>query len=51
MDAADARVRRRLEQILRYEEGGAEWQEGIQLTLISPARFARFAAREIAASL
>lgn len=51
VDASDARVRRHLESFERSQETADTWQGGVQLTLISPSRFARFAAHEIAKGL
>jgi len=50
LDAGDARVRSRLEiwQASQKADGGG--RESVQLTLVSPERFARFAAWEIACS-
>jgi len=50
LDAGDARVRTRLElwQASHKADGGG--RESVQLTLVSPERFARFAAWEIASS-
>jgi hypothetical protein len=50
LDAGEARVRTRLElwQASQKADGGG--RESVQLTLVSPERFARFAAWEVAAS-
>ena len=50
LDAGDARVRQRLElwQASQKADGGG--RESVQLTLVSPERFARFAAWEVATS-
>lgn len=50
LDAGDARVRQRLDlwQASHKADGGG--RESVQLTLVSPERFARFAAWEIATS-
>jgi len=50
LDAGDARVRARLElwQATHKADGGG--RESVQLTLVSPERFARFAAWEVASS-
>jgi hypothetical protein len=50
LDAADARVRARLDRWQNdYKSGGGN-RESVQLTLVSPERFARFAAAEVAAA-
>jgi len=51
LDAADSRVRENLEVYRRTQGKDANWQGGVQLTLISPSMFARFAAHEVAAEL
>lgn len=51
IDASDASVRRYLETFQRSQETTGTWQGGVQLTLISPSRFARFAAHEVAKGL
>jgi hypothetical protein len=51
LDAADRRVRQNLEMYSRAQERGSNWEGGVQLTLISPSMFARFAAHEVAAEL
>lgn len=50
LDAGDARVRQRLDiwQASQKSDGGG--RESVQLTLVSPERFARFAAWEVATS-
>ena len=51
LDAADSRVRTNLELYQRARERDANWEGGVQLTLISPSMFARFAAHEVAVEL
>lgn len=51
LDAADARVRKNLEHYSRSQGGEEGWEGGVQLTLISPSMFARFAAHEVAREL
>ena len=51
IDASDSAVRRYLESFQRSQETTGTWQGGVQLTLISPSRFARFAAHEVAKGL
>ena len=51
LDAADSRVRQNLEWYSRSQESLASWEGGVQLTLISPSMFARFAAHEVARQL
>jgi len=51
LDASDERVRRGLEQWLHASRGGATSQEGIDIYLMSPRHFVRFAAAQIAALL
>lgn len=50
LDAADAKVRARLERWQNGHKSGGGNRESVQLTLVSPERFARFAASEIAAA-
>jgi hypothetical protein len=50
LDAADARVRARLERWQRDHKSDGGNRESVQLTLVSPERFARFAAAEVAAA-
>jgi len=50
LDAADANVRARLERWQNGHKSGGGNRESVQLTLVSPERFARFAASEIAAA-
>ncbi|HVS18844.1 MAG TPA: hypothetical protein VMT18_09620, partial [Planctomycetota bacterium] len=49
LDAADAKVRARLDRWQNDHKSGGGNRESAQLTLVSPERFARFAASEIAA--
>jgi hypothetical protein len=51
VDASDAAVRRHLDSFQRSQETTEDWQGGVQLTLISPSRFARFAANAVAKEL
>ena len=48
LDASDARVRESLERYTETLNQSSGTNESLQLTLISPARFARFAAHEVA---
>jgi len=48
LDASDTLVRKHLDWYQRSQARGAGWKDGVQLTLISPAHFARFAASEVA---
>jgi hypothetical protein len=50
LDAADARVRARLDRWQKDHTSGGGNRESVQLTLVSPERFARFAAAEVAAA-
>ena len=50
LDAGDARVRRRLELWQASHKADAGGRESVQLILVSPERFARFAAWEVASS-
>lgn len=50
LDAADARVRARLERWHAGHKSDGGNRESVQLTLVSPERFARFAAAEVAAA-
>lgn len=50
LDAADARVRARLERWQHDHKSDGGNRESVQLTLVSPERFARFAAAEVAAA-
>jgi hypothetical protein len=50
VDANDGRVRARLERWQNGHTGGGGTRESVQLTLVSPERFARFAAAEVAAA-
>ena len=51
VDASDAAVRRHLDEFQRSQETTEDWEGGVQLTLISPSRFARFAAHAVAREL
>jgi hypothetical protein len=51
IDASDSTVRRYLESFQRSQETTESWEGGVQLTLISPSRFARFAAFEVSRQL
>ncbi len=51
MDASDTNVRRHLENFQRSQATNETREGGMQLTLISPSRFARFAAHEVAKGL
>jgi len=51
IDASDSNVRRYLESFQRSQETTESQQGGVQLTLISPSRFARFAAAEVSKQL
>ena len=51
VDASDTTVRRHLDSFQRSQETTEDWQGGVQLTLISPSRFARFAAHTVAKEL
>jgi hypothetical protein len=51
VDASDTAVRRHLDTFQRSQETTEDWQGGVQLTLISPSRFARFAANAVAKEL
>jgi hypothetical protein len=51
LDASDERVRRGLEQWIRRNRSGSSANEGTEIYLMSPRRFAQFAAAQIAALL
>jgi hypothetical protein len=51
LDASDERVRLGLEQWIRKSHGGTNANEGLEIYLMSPRRFAQFAAAQIAALL
>lgn len=51
LDASDERVRRGLEQWLLKSRSGASANEGAEIYLMSPRRFAQFAAAQVAALL
>jgi hypothetical protein len=51
LDASDERVRRGLEQWIRNNRSGSSANEGTEIYLMSPRRFAQFAAAQIAALL
>ncbi len=50
LDAGDSRVRARLERWQSSQEADSGSRESVQLTLVSPERFARYAAWEVARS-
>ncbi len=50
LDAGDSRVRARLERWQATQESDSGSRESVQLTLVSPERFARYAAWEVASS-
>jgi hypothetical protein len=51
LDASDALVREHLDWYQRSQAHSGDWEDGVQLTLISPTHFARFAASEVAKQL
>jgi hypothetical protein len=51
LDASDPLFRRHLESYQRSQVLGGDPEDGVQLTLVSPTHFARFAARELARQL
>jgi hypothetical protein len=51
VDASDSTLRRHLDDFQRSQETTEDWEGGVQLTLISPSRFARFAAHAVAQEL
>ena len=51
LDASDERVRLGLEQWIEKTHGGTNANEGLEIYLMSPRRFAQFAAAQIAALL
>jgi len=51
LDSSEERVRQRVERFEAAQAGEESASEGAQLTLLSPSRFARFAAYELARTL